>query len=233
MNTELFVIVLLAILVIVGFIVGVKAGMAKMDKQASQLNQSPADANSGLPEKPAEKDDLLWIEYVPAGLYWSKTLFTATAKVQTELLVAGDALLGGLSANARHSLRRPISCDIIDLLSLGGNPESLTPERVKAAIGVAQATLAIQALMYKFSCEANRFCWRVALDDIGYVIAGEQRHSVDCVVERISCGVKVDYFVAAEIWYVIKEILFKDVVPIPGMMAKKDRIVDEVVKKTG
>ncbi len=180
--------------------------------------------NPPVKEKPMKNENphLFWIEQVPTDLHGLQSLFTAPPEVQTQLLAAGDVLIDRLSWSIRDCLNRPISCDRLDLLAHGDNQDRLTPERVRAALGVAEASLAIWALVFEFRTEAGEPAHQIALDErSGDILIGKRKYSVDYVVGRIRHGAGVTHIVAREMWHRIVLILRYDLAVIPGMRAVK------------
>ncbi len=175
------------------------------------------------PSGPVSSEDLLWLEYVPAEFLSAGKVFTATVGVQRALLAAGDTLLRKLQSHTRSYLNRPVDCSKIDLLAQGDDPQCLTPERVRAAIGVAEAALAIWAIMFECLVEAGTAPHWVAFDEAeGKIIAGQSKYSIHYVVSRISQGAGVTGAVAFQMWREIAEILRQGFVPIPGIKAKTE-----------
>ncbi len=168
-----------------------------------------------------ENRDMLLIQHVPVELSKSKTGFKAAAKVQSELLVAGDAVLRKLPADIRDCLGFLVSCDRADWLSQGDNLENLTPERVRAATAVAEATLALWALMFEFDYRIKPPHPVVLNESAGELTAGKQVFAVRYVISRIRYCTGVNLAAAIAIWQSIIEILRENLVSIPGIRATK------------
>lgn len=165
------------------------------------------------------------IKHSPTELWGMETWFKATAKKQAELLVAGDTVLAKLPTDIRDCLSAPILCDLAERLSQGGNPEDLTPERVRAALAVNEVSLAIWTLMFDFGSKVNQSYHQVVFDErAGILTIGKQEFVVRYIILRISRATGVSFAVAIAMWHSIVEILREGLVSVPGIRAVKPRV---------
>ncbi len=173
----------------------------------------------------SEDADLFWIEHVPIAMRKLESRgFVASATTQAGLVEAGFTLLRKLPTDIRDPLSCPVSADLAVLLAQGANANDLTPERVRAAVAVAEASLALWALMFEFDKRVNP-PHRVALGkQIGVLFAGQQIFAVGYVIARISYGTGVSQAVATSMWRGIVEILREGQVNIPGLRAVKSEV---------
>lgn len=240
MSLDLYVVVAVVCLLVTSciFIATIKS-LPLSHKQASMPASEPDDtklprpdgyaneavmSNSPPKEKPMDNENsrLFWIEQVPTELHGLQSLLTAPPEVQAQLLAAGDVLIDRLSWSIRDCLNRPISCDRLDLLAHGDNQDRLTPERVRAALAVAEASWAIWAMVFEFHTEAGEPSHQIALDERNSdILIGKRKYSIDYIVGRIKHSAGVDYIVAREMWHRIVLILRYDLAVIPGIRAIK------------
>lgn len=240
----------LAVLVVIACIVTVLARRLPRPKEPTRLRPLPAGKQALPPGQvqpkeastnakvlalrlPAGRDesvdnenrDLLLIKYVPAEMSRLETGFTASAKAQAELLAAGDTVLRKLPTDIRNYLSCPVSYDLTVQLSQGDNPNDLIPERVRAAVGVAEASLALWALMFEFDYKVNQLVHQVVLDELsGVLTAGKQVFVVSYVIARIRYRTRVNLAVATAMWKSIVEILREGLVTVPGIRAMKSPV---------
>ena len=187
----------------------------------NKIQDRQAPANDDLPAN--EDSDLLQIEYVPAVLCASNMfLFIAAANVHTELLAAGDELLNKLPISVRDALERPISCDLTALLAQGGDPNDRIPERVRAAIAVAETVLALWILISDYEHGVCKPVHPAAINKCkGVIIVGAKEYPIKFPISQICRSVGVSMAAAGQIWRCIVEILREGFVPVPGIRAKK------------
>ena len=180
------------------------------------------------PEKASidNKDkDLFLVERVIVGMRKLETGLEVTAEARAKLFAAGDALLRKLPTNIRNCLNCPISCDLMDKLSQGDNSENVTPEQVRSAFGVAEASFALQDLICYFGDGINDPYYQMRIiERSGELRVGHQVFSERYVIIGISRGARVSMAVATEMWRGIVEILREGLVSVPGIRAAKSPV---------
>jgi hypothetical protein len=170
----------------------------------------------------AENSELFFIEYIPAEMRKLEIGgFEASAKAQAELLQAGFTLLRKLPTEIRDSLNCPVSNSLTRLLAQGDNPRYFTPELVRAAVGIAEASLAFWALMFEFDKRVSLPQPVAWCERMGALFAGKQIWKVRYVIERIGRGTGVSFAVATAMWEGIVEMLRDGLVNVPGLKAAK------------
>ena len=170
-----------------------------------------------------EKVRLFYIEHVPAEMRKLEIGgFSAAAQTQRELLKAGDELLRKLPGDIRKSLGCPISSDLTKLLSQGDDLSNLTPQRVRAAVVVAEVSFALWVLMFDSGMLINQPPHQVVLtEQIGMLTAGKQKSRVSSVIKQISLSIRVPLGVAIAMWEGVVAMLRESRVSVPGLKAGK------------
>ncbi len=192
--------------------------------------------------KPASKkgdannvDQWLFIEYAPTKMSGLEIRgFTAASSVQDELLVAGRELLKKLPPDIGADLKSPVSGNLATLFSQSSNPNNLAPDEVVAAVAVAEASLALWALMSRFDCRVKPpHPHPVIFDEsAGNFIVSQKSYSVCYVIGRISFSAGVSLAMATFMWEGIAQILKEGKVPIPGLKVNKDILIVSKVDVT-
>lgn len=158
-----------------------------------------------------EQMELFMIEYVPVS-----------AEAQAELLEAGLALLEKLPGDIRSCLNCPDAANLTALFLQGNAPlNNLTPERVRAAVAVAEVSLSIWHMMFVLDRRVNPPYPVTLCEQINMLSVGEELCRVSWVIRRIMHSTRLPLGVATAMWEKVVEILREDKVRIPGIRAVK------------
>lgn len=224
MTFELFMMLVMASCMVIACVLFLAFPSAPQDKQEDlpQPESTPMRITV-LSSKFKENRDLLFIEYIQADLHKLVVGFKASVAVQAQLLVAADVLLDNLPRHIRNCLGRPILSDQIEWLLQGGDPEKMTPERVRAALAVAEASQALHTMMFDFGCSVDKFSYQIAVDEkTGAFVAGNKSFISPYIPKRIMVITGVNLAMASEIWWRIIKIMRDGSVKIPGAKAVKE-----------
>ena len=197
-------------------------------------------------DKPPQPDDmgnLLVIERV-SGEYRAETELQLSKRAHSDLLIAGDAVVGMILNMkldlALQTISVPVSEELKNRVSQGDIPERLTPRRVRAAVAVGEISMALENLMQDFGNHQADTLFVILDEEHGVINIGDQRISVSYVIQKIACKIEVydnwecgddypktfdGYAVAGEIWKAVVALLREGKTRIPGLRVNKDVVI--------
>lgn len=180
-------------------------------------------------------DGALIIEHVPVTLdkFEQGIGFVAADSVKYELVETGKKVLELLPPDIRACLSCPVAGNLTALVLRNDNRNDLIPERVIAAVAVAEASLALSDLMAGFVKKPKKHHQIVFNECLGRLTAGKLKAPVHFIIMRISKGASIPFGVATEIWECVVQILREGKVSIPGLRVDNDVLIVPNIDVTG